>query len=109
MATELVSTLSGPKNGNITVNLKTNLITIITDGAEDKIYTIKVVGSETTDQYGNKKLSSTCTDAASLACTLSIRREHFYTSDNHMLITLTYENGTGKGYTCGYEANLFEN
>jgi len=109
MTTELVNTLAGPKNGSINIDLKNNSLTITTEGAEDKIYTIKKVNDETTDQYSNKKLIINCTDATGKDCTATIRREYAYRSDNEMVINITYPNGTGKGYFCTLEENLFAN
>ncbi|WP_295668622.1 hypothetical protein, partial [uncultured Mucilaginibacter sp.] len=109
MTRELVNTLPGPKNGSITISVNDNSLKIAADGDEDKNYTIKKVGDETTDQYGNKKLIITCTDAAGTNCTATIRREYAYRSDNEMVINITYPNGTGKGYYCTLEENLFIN
>ncbi|BAU52437.1 hypothetical protein [Mucilaginibacter gotjawali] len=109
MTTELVNTMPGPKNGSISINLSDNSLKIAADGEDDKNYTIKNVGAETTDQYGNKKLIIACTDAAGKSCTATIRREYAYRSDNEMVINITYPNGTGKGYYCTLEENLFTN
>ena len=109
MTTELVNTLPGPKTGSITINLIDNSLKIAADGDADKIYTIKKVGDETTNQYSDRKLIIFCTDASGTNCTATIRREYAYTSDNEMIINITYPNGTGKGYFCTYEANLFTN
>ncbi|WP_295672732.1 hypothetical protein [uncultured Mucilaginibacter sp.] len=109
MVTEVVTTLAGPKTGSIIIDIKNNSLKIVTDGADDKIYSIKKVGDETTDQYDNKKLIIYCTDAAGSDCTATIRREYAYRSDNEMVINITYPNGTGKGYFCTLEQNLFEN
>ncbi len=109
MTTELVNTLPGPKTGSITISLIDNSLKIAADGDADKIYTIKKVGDETTDQYSNKKLIIYCTDVAGKDCTATIRREYAYRSDNEMVINITYPNGTGKGYFCTLEENLFTN
>ncbi len=109
MLSELVTTLAGPKNGTIAINAKDSTITINTDGEGTKTYKIKKVQDETSDQYDHKRLPILCTDANGMQCTAMIEREYAFKTDNEMVFSIKYNNGTGKGYFCTYQENLFEN
>ena len=106
---ELVSSYSSAKTGTINIDTKKGTITISSPGDADKVFKIISVGNEEKDQYDNKTVTINCTDDAGVACTATIKKEYAFTSSNEMHFYTKYANGTGKGYTCDFIADLYQN